>query len=45
VLNVAEALLALFATDDRLAPPKPDIEKLKASSPISEMEDFLGWGD
>jgi amidase len=45
VLNVAEALMALFATDDRLAPPKPDIEKLKASSPISEMEDFLGWGD
>jgi Asp-tRNA(Asn)/Glu-tRNA(Gln) amidotransferase A subunit family amidase len=44
VLSVAAALEAMLAGDARTARPLPDIARLKAARPISEMPDFLGFG-
>ncbi len=43
VLSVAAELEALLAGDSRTARPVPDIARLKAARPISEMEGFLGF--
>jgi amidase len=44
VLSVAAELEALLASDQRTARPVPDLARLKAAGPISEMEEFLGFG-
>jgi amidase len=44
VLSVAAALEAMLANDPRTARPVPDIAKLIAGRPISEMPDFMGFG-
>jgi Asp-tRNA(Asn)/Glu-tRNA(Gln) amidotransferase A subunit family amidase len=43
VLSVAAELEALLAGDQRTARPAPDLARLKAASPISEMPGFLGF--
>jgi hypothetical protein len=43
VLSVAAELEALLAGDQRTARPVPDLARLKAASPISEMPGFLGF--
>jgi amidase len=43
VLSVAAELEALLASDARTARPVPDLARLKAARPISEMEGFLGF--
>lgn len=43
VLSVAAELEALLAADPRTVRPVPDLAKLKAARPISEMEGFLGF--
>ncbi len=43
VLSVAAELEALLADDARTARPVPDLARLKAARPISEMEGFLGF--
>ena len=43
VLAVAAALEALLAGDSRTARPVPDIARLQAAPPISEMPGFLGF--
>ncbi len=44
VLSVAAELEALLAGDARTARPVPDLARLKAARPISEMPGFLGFG-
>ena len=44
VLSVAAALERLLADDPRTARPSPDLDKLRAARPISEMPGFLGFG-
>jgi hypothetical protein len=43
VLSVAAELEALLAGDARTVRPVPDLARLKAASPISEMPGFLGF--
>jgi amidase len=43
VLSVAAELEALLAGDPRTARPVPDLARLKAARPISEMQGFLGF--
>ena len=43
VLSVAAELEALLAGDARTARPVPDLARLKAARPISEMPGFLGF--
>jgi amidase len=43
VLSVAAELEAMLATDARTARPVPDLARLKAARPISEMSGFLGF--
>ena len=43
VLQVAAALEAALANDPRTRRPVPDIEALKAATPISEMPHFMGF--
>jgi amidase len=43
VLSVAAELETLLASDARTARPVPDLARLKAARPISEMEGFLGF--
>jgi Asp-tRNA(Asn)/Glu-tRNA(Gln) amidotransferase A subunit family amidase len=43
VLSVAAELEVLLAGDPRTARPVPDLARLKAARPISEMEGFLGF--
>jgi Asp-tRNA(Asn)/Glu-tRNA(Gln) amidotransferase A subunit family amidase len=43
VLSVAAELEALLAGDTRTARPVPDLARLKAARPISEMPGFLGF--
>ena len=43
VLSVAAELEALLAEDVRTSRPVPDLARLKAARPISEMEGFLGF--
>ncbi|HME26863.1 MAG TPA: amidase family protein [Acetobacteraceae bacterium] len=43
VLSVAAELEALLASDARTARPVPDLARLKAARPISEMAGFLGF--
>jgi len=43
VLSVAAELEALLAGDARTARPVPDLARLKAARPISEMEGFFGF--
>jgi Asp-tRNA(Asn)/Glu-tRNA(Gln) amidotransferase A subunit family amidase len=44
VLSVAAELEVLLAGDPRTARPVPDLARLKAARPISEMPGFLGFG-
>jgi Asp-tRNA(Asn)/Glu-tRNA(Gln) amidotransferase A subunit family amidase len=44
LLGVAAAIEAAFAKDAALARPVPDLAKLRAATPISQMEGFLGFG-
>lgn len=44
VLSVAAALERLLADDPRTARPVPELDKLRAAPPISEMPGFLGFG-
>ena len=44
VLSVAAELEAMLAADARTARPVPDLARLKAARPISEMSGFLGFG-
>ena len=44
VLAVAAALEDMLAGDARTARPVPDIDRLKAASPIGAMPGFLGFG-
>jgi Asp-tRNA(Asn)/Glu-tRNA(Gln) amidotransferase A subunit family amidase len=44
VLRVGAALERLLAGDARTARPVPDIAKLKAAGPISDMPGFMGFG-
>ncbi len=44
VLSIAAALERLLADDPRTARPVPDLDKLRAARPISEMPGFLGFG-
>ena len=43
VLSVAAELEAMLAADARTARPVPDLARLKAARPISEMSGFLGF--
>jgi amidase len=43
VLSVAAELEAMLAADTRTARPVPDLARLKAARPISEMAGFLGF--
>jgi amidase len=43
VLSVAAELEAMLAADTRTARPVPDLARLKAARPISEMSGFLGF--
>ncbi len=43
VLSVAAALERLLADDPRMARPSPDLAKLRAARPISEMSGFLDF--
>jgi Asp-tRNA(Asn)/Glu-tRNA(Gln) amidotransferase A subunit family amidase len=43
VLSVAAELEALLAGDQRTVRPVPDLARLKAAAPISEMPGFLGF--
>lgn len=44
VLSIAAALERLLADDPCTARPVPDLDKLRAARPISEMPGFLGFG-
>jgi Asp-tRNA(Asn)/Glu-tRNA(Gln) amidotransferase A subunit family amidase len=44
VLSVAAELEALLAGDQRTARPVPDLARLQAAPPISDMPGFLGFG-
>ena len=44
VLSVAAELEALLAGDQRTARPLPDLARLQAAPPISDMPGFLGFG-
>ena len=43
VLSVAAELEAMLAADARTVRPVPDLARLKAARPISEMSGFLGF--
>ena len=43
VLSVAAELERMLAGDARTARPVPDLAKLKAARPISDMEGFIGF--
>jgi amidase len=43
VLSIAAELEAMLAADARTARPLPDLARLKAARPISEMSGFLGF--
>ncbi len=44
VLSIAAELEALLAADQRTARPVPDLSRLRAARPISEMAEFMGFG-
>jgi Asp-tRNA(Asn)/Glu-tRNA(Gln) amidotransferase A subunit family amidase len=44
LLGVAAAIEAAFAGDADLGRPLPDLAKLRAAKPISQMDGFLGFG-
>ena len=44
LLGVAAAIEAAFAGDAAMVRPLPDLAKLRAATPISRMEGFLGFG-